>query len=107
MAQFTPDGRVLTVSAGMRRRPGNPLQRELQRYPPASIDPPLPAAFNVLGGGSSSSDSSGPPQGEELLACLWNADTGAKLREVCTTRRGELNFPYAARLSRDGKHLLG
>jgi WD40 repeat protein len=108
MAQFTPDGHVLTVSSGLRHDgPGNPMQAELSKFPPESIDPPIPMRFNLLAGGASFSRGSRPPDGEELLACLWKADTGAKVREVRTARRRMFDFPFAARLSGDGKHLLG
>jgi WD40 repeat protein len=105
-AQFTPDGRVLTMSSGTRRSKDNPLRQLLQRWPAERIDPPLPAPFQIRAGGSSAGDGNGLPQGEDLLACLWNAETRARITEIHTTRRGFQVFPFAGRLSQDGKYLL-
>jgi WD40 repeat protein len=115
-AEFTADGRVLTVSSGGPPRTkqdnplqgyDNPLQRYLDRWPAESVDPIIPGPFQshrgtVMNGGTSFSG-----DGEDLLACLWNAETGAKItefRKVVYVRTWD--FPLAGRLSRDGKHLL-
>jgi WD40 repeat protein/tRNA A-37 threonylcarbamoyl transferase component Bud32 len=107
-AEFTSEGRVLTVSSGRRPyRKDNPLQALIDRLPAEAVDPPITARFEVVSGGSGGTSGTNPPNGEDLLACVWDADTGARLNEVRTTRRGELDYPFGTSLSRDGKLLAG
>jgi WD40 repeat protein len=105
-AEFTADGNVLTVSSGIRAATQNPLQGLYKRFPADAVDPPLPSPYNTVAGVSSGRGYGTMVNGELLFACIWDAETGARLSEFGTIRRRDPEFPRHARLDPTGKYLV-